>query len=142
LDQGSTNQYDASVNKTVRCFLDRLDRRQSVTGIEKTSERIKTSKGIRKIKEVIHVVPKSLKDSVSIPGKTIDWSHRWEVRGHWRMLPIEGTDTPDLTRVGKNRDGEFLSAGYTWVSDHVRGPETVPLIKKTRIVDSMPSLQM
>jgi hypothetical protein len=63
--------------------------------------------------------------------RPIDWSHRWEVRGHWRR--IEG--------VGKDRAGRYLVPGYTWVGAHVKGPEDTPLVRKTRIVgknDSTP----
>lgn len=56
--------------------------------------------------------------------RNIDWSHRWEVRGHWRKCAT----------IGKDREGKYGVKGFTWVSSHERGPEDAPLIKKTRII--------
>lgn len=54
----------------------------------------------------------------------IDWSHRWEVMGHWRKV-----DT-----IGKDRGGDYCVEGFTWVKEHIRGPEEMPLVKKPRVV--------
>lgn len=57
-------------------------------------------------------------------GEPIDWSHQWEVMGHWRR--VAGT--------GKDRSGRYCVPGYTWVAPHRRGPEDKVFVKKTRIV--------
>lgn len=76
-----------------------------------------------KIKEVIHVLP-SKKYPIHRLSATseIDWSHRWEVRGHWRRI----------TGMGKDRRGNYGVNGFTWVSSHERGPDDKPLVKKVR----------
>ena len=38
----------------------------------------------------------------------------WEVMGHWRKLENESS-------LGKNRNGEYIVEGYTWVIPHVKG---------------------
>lgn len=76
---------------------------------------------------VIYIKPKKLQNE-SITTLNIDWSHRFEVRGHWRVF--EG--------VGKNRDGEYNIEGFTWVKNYVKGPEHLPLVKKTRVVEQNP----
>lgn len=104
--------------------------RQSKLGTEKTQERFKIGTGpnkyVHKIKSIIRVSPKNTNEALAQPvmGKSIDWSHRWEVRGHWRR--IEG--------IGKNRVGDYSVMGFTWVKDHAKGPEDKILIKKTRVV--------
>lgn len=60
-----------------------------------------------------------------VSERTIDWSHRFTVRGHWRVL--EGGK-------GKNRVGERVVDGFTWVSEHEKGPDGAPLIPKLRVV--------
>lgn len=42
----------------------------------------------------------------------VPWSHRWEVRGHWRRL---------------------RSGIRTWVRPHVKGPDDKPLIRKRKV---------
>lgn len=50
----------------------------------------------------------------------------FELRGHWRAH--DG--------LGKDRDGNYCVGGFTWVKNHIRGDENLPLIKKTRIIHS------
>ena len=56
------------------------------------------------------------------------WAIRdqWEVMGHWRIH--DGS--------GKDRNGHRTMKGFTWVVPHVKGPDSVPLIVKTRIIGS------
>lgn len=78
------------------------------------------------INQIVRIVPKNLKEK-TLPltqGAEIDWSHRWEVRGHWRKIEL----------LGKDRSGEYCVNGFTWVKDHIRGPEHLPIVKKTRVV--------
>ena len=111
---------------TTKFYLDRLSKEK--LGLE--SVRVKTTIGGGKdkrphrINEVIHVRPKT--QAVGGSGtREIDWSHRFEVRGHWRAC----------SGIGKDRAGMYCVNNFTWVSEHVRGPEHLPLIKKTRLVD-------
>lgn len=97
---------------------------------ERVNEIVKTRKNgknsFTRIQQVVRVYPKSTKKHSISPayGGRIDYSHRWTVRGHWRTI---GEHT------GKNREGLLLK-GYTWVKNHIKGPENKILIKKTRFL--------
>lgn len=77
------------------------------------------------IRRIVRIVPKAMRKRDVRPitaGGVLDWSHRWEVRGHWRH--VRG--------LGKDRAGDYIVAGYTWVKDFVKGPQDKPLVVKTR----------
>jgi len=87
-------------------------------------------KDFAKISRIIRIIASEKKESANpIFSKVIDWSHRWNVRGHWRRL------APG--KIGKDRSGEYCIAGQTWVSEFEKGPEGAPVIKKTRVVESL-----
>lgn len=79
-----------------------------------------------KIKQIVRVsAGKRRNESIKpIAGGSIDFSHRWEVMGHWRKV----------SGIGKDREGKYSVSGFTWVIPHVKGPEHIPLIAKTRLV--------
>lgn len=88
---------------------------------------------ITEVKDVIYIYRKQPKqknhhhtpESIITP---IDWSHRWEVAGHWRKIKGKG----------KDQNGNEVE-GKTWVRDCVKGPENKPLKKKIRVVrDRLP----
>jgi hypothetical protein len=83
-----------------------------------------------KINGIVHVKSKkSPKDTVVDPEaekRIIDWSHRWEVMGHWRKV----------AGIGKDEMGKYGVKGFTWVRPHTKGPQEKELIKKIRLVDS------
>lgn len=111
----------------VNAFLKRI--RKEAVGMEHVRERIKVGTGKEKrtitIREVIHVSPKKLMQFGPLPtGRIIDWSHRFEVRSHWRQM---------TGKIGRDREGNPIP-DWTWVKDYVKGPEDAPLIKKTRVV--------
>lgn len=77
-----------------------------------------------KINYFIRIKPKySVSKPEPIFAKEIDWSHQWWVRGHWRKF--DG--------IGKDRNGDYNTKGFTWVIPHLKGPETLPVVKKVRI---------
>lgn len=78
------------------------------------------------IRKIVHIRPYKSQATQEYDGLPIDWSHRWKVRGHWRKIHT----------VGKNREGEYGVHGFTWVVDHVKGPEDAPLVEKTYVLDS------
>jgi hypothetical protein len=98
------------------------------TGEEQKNIKFKVGSGkgkfFHKIKRVIYMCDKKESIPSFLESEKINWSHCWEVRGHWRA--IEG--------IGKNRFGEYKVENKTWVIPHVRGDETKPLIKKLRIM--------
>jgi hypothetical protein len=79
------------------------------------------------IRRIIRILPRKLRNSAIAPvsqGGTVDWSHRWEVRGHWRKV----------STIGKDRKGDYCVAGFTWVNPFVKGPEEGELVRKTRLI--------
>jgi hypothetical protein len=110
-----------------RMYLSQFKR--AVLGIETTNEAVKIKTDGQKVhhrlRKIIRVVPKGrASETKAAFGRTINWSHRFEVRGHWRK-----SDT-----LGKDREGNYCVEGYTWVVPHTRGPEELPLVKKVRLV--------
>lgn len=95
----------------------------SVLATKKNHGRVRTKNGLVKIKNVVVVVPKKYKkeEAEAKLGK-LDWSHKWEVRGHWRAC--QG--------VGKDREGVYCVKDFTWVIPHVKGEGE--LVKKTRVI--------
>ena len=97
-------------------------------GVEKVKKYLKIGRGKNKenhkINRIIHIrEKKTSEDKIkSVSGRSIDWSHSWLVRGHWRR--IDG--------IGKNRLGEYVIEGKTFVSPHQKGKGD--LIKKVRMV--------
>lgn len=117
------NEDEYSVVGVLDKFLHIIN--NSKLGVQSVSDRIKIGKNkeIHKIKTVIRVVPKKNFDP-SMYSSKIDWSHRWEVMGHWRK--IDG--------IGKDREGEYKVRGFTWIIPHVRGPEDKKIVKKIRVI--------
>lgn len=76
-----------------------------------------------KINRVVRVMLKTeRKEYERAVGRAVDWTHKWEVMGHWRR--VDG--------VGKDRDGNYTMRGVTWVAPHVKGKGD--LVKKQRVV--------
>jgi hypothetical protein len=119
-----SHPFGAIVNKLLSLI------NTSAMGIETSRQTIKIGRGpekrIHRIHRVIHVAPKSYIKSNPESRRNIDWTHRFEVRGHWRKV-----DT-----IGKDREENYTVNGYTWVKHHTRGPDDLPLIKKLRVVDT------
>lgn len=61
-------------------------------------------------------------DDLSMDQKVREYSHCFEVRGHWRKI----------NGVGLNRHGERTVQGATWIRSHLKGKKE--LIFKSRIV--------
>jgi len=118
---------------TIATFLQPFNR-EFTAGVAKTSDRLKYrnsagDKVLHKIKKVVYILPKKATDEqkseIEKSVSSIEWSHRWQVRGHWRKI----------TGIGKNRAGEYIVQGHTYVTEYEKGPEDVPLVKKTRVLE-------
>lgn len=79
-----------------------------------------------KIKDVIYIGAKNAKTLTTPSGLTIEYSHRFDVRGHWRTLADN--------KLGKDRNGAYNQPGRTWVRPFQKGPEDAPYVKKTRVL--------
>lgn len=115
------------VTTTIFKILNQLNTNGGYT--EKIKERVKVGRGKNRIahtiKTLIHIKSTKSASSSSLLGGRLDFSHRFEVMGHWRA--VKG--------VGKDREGNYCIENWTWVIPHVRGPEELPLIKKTRLFE-------
>lgn len=132
--------YDSAVawksnaeTRTVEYYLDRLSKEKM--GIENVRHVVRLGTGSQKkmhrIRKVIHVTPRKNTEHYD-STRTVDWSHRWEVRGHWVKLEINANGD---SRLGKDRNGDYCVSGWTWRNHHVKGPEHLPLVKKVRVVE-------
>ncbi len=114
--------------KIVEEFIARLEKEEIGVAVARASVKIGTGNEKRhiRVKRVTYVTQKrSLQNPFVVVGQTIDWSHRWTCRGHWRSLP-DG--------LGKDREGMYCVQGWTWVIDHEKGNPNAPLINKVRVV--------
>src|SRR5438067_1326025 len=60
----------------------------------------------RQLNEIVRISPANYaKELTSRFGGRVDWSHQWEVRGHWRKI----------NGIGKDRSGAYTMSGFTWV---------------------------
>lgn len=113
-------------------YLNRMEKEKM--GVESVRTSVKLGEGkskrIHKIRRVIHVQPKKRFFEPSYGGtRSIDWTHRFEVRGHWVSLP---------GKLGKDREGNYCIKDWTWRSNYIKGAEHLPLVKKTRVVETAP----
>jgi hypothetical protein len=76
------------------------------------------------INQIIYINSKN-SNNVQFGQAKVVWSHRFEVRGHWRKI--------DDASIGKNRAGEYNKLGFTWVNEHEKGPKELPLVEKVRV---------
>lgn len=74
------------------------------------------------INKIVFIKPKEHIAHPDSSESSREYSHRWEVRGHWRQIKS----------VGFGPDGEVIS-GKTWVHEHVKGPEEKEIVKKIRV---------
>lgn len=131
--EGDKNFGEDHPFKTIQMWLGLVN--GGLIAIEETDEVILVPRADRpskkkphRISHIVRVMPRKVAKASVLPitqGGRIDWTHRWEVRGHWRR--IEGG-------IGKDREGIYSVGGFTWVKEHARGPEDKLLIKKTRLI--------
>ena len=115
---------DQNFRSIVKYLIDHLN--SSFTSTISSRRMIKTKIGRHKIKHriknIVYVNKRRQKNVVSLEGKPIEWSHKWEVRGHWRVCKT----------IGKDRFGDYRVNGFTWVKPHEKGDGD--LVKKTRLL--------
>jgi len=102
-------------------------------GVEKVKENVsyrsKDSKKKKNIsKDVVFIVAdRGNTPKPALGSRNVEWSHAFEVRGHWRSYP----NKPDF--VGVDRHGDRTQPGRTWVKHHTR-KEDKEFKKKVRVV--------
>lgn len=123
----SDGDFSLIGNNHLKFILDKIN--IGKTGIENINQKVKLGKRMAKsfyhINKIVHVsTRKEYLKTKPIGINEIDWQHRWSVRGHWR----------NVTGLGKDRSGHYCIENHTWVTDHIRGPEDMPFIRKPRIL--------
>jgi hypothetical protein len=63
----------------------------------------------------------------------VDYSHRWEVRGHYKHFPA-GTKLADAAPQKLVKHPTLGQCRRIWCPPHVKGPANKPLVPKVRIV--------
>ncbi len=115
---------------TVAHYLNRLN--QEKLGAESVNCKVRIGDGKtkwdKKIRRIIHVAPKKYLKDPNPQHRKVDWTHRFEVRGHWVSLP---------GRMGKDREGNYCVKDWTWRANYIKGDEKLPLVKKTRVVEPL-----
>lgn len=95
---------------------------------EKTKIKVRVGAGkdrsIRKINQVVRVVLNTERhpERSLTCHRNIEWSHSWEVMGHWRKV----------SGIGKDRHGKYGTKGLTWVVPYIKGKGE--LVKKMRSI--------
>ena len=64
--------------------------------------------------------------SITIGNQSCKLTCRFMVRGHWRKLAASN-------KLGKDRSGQYVTAGFTWVTEHERGDVNSPLKTQVRV---------
>ena len=117
----------------LHCWVHELFRFQAKAqlGEEKLRERLRIGSGkdrkLVKIKKIVHIRPKKKgkhKLTLDEPSNIV-WSHSWESRAHWRILP---------GGIGKGPDWVYDVKGWTWVVASVKGPDKDNPVTKIRVV--------
>lgn len=119
---------ELEANGLIQHYIDRISKEKSGLEIVNVKQKIGTGKQkiFHKIKSVIHITGSPSRYSGSYGSREVDWTHRFEVRGHWRKV----------SGIGKDRQGNYGTEGFTWIESYVKGSEELPLIKKQRIVQN------
>lgn len=128
----------ATLSNVVIKILEELDSRKYIY-VENTEKidvkfRDKATRKLNRVKYtpkmIIYVSDKKTfkKEYPELSGRVISKpQHAFEVMGHWRRLHNENS-------LGKNREGEYLVEGFTWVRPQVRCADRGEVLKKVRVI--------
>ena len=125
--------YSKTIFYITKMYLNALNSKNSVKGISSNRpKRVKRKKAdgykeFLRLRRPIIITDKQNRKSLGSPNDKIDWSYRWEVRGHWRKLI-----SPES--LGKDPNGEYKIKGYTWVKPYDKGPEDKVKLSRKRVV--------
>lgn len=125
-DLGKFNVMKSDVyRRVICCYTESLNSKVLFSEIVNTKIKLRRD-GINNftVNRIVRICDRKVVSSIKPEfSNKIDWSHRWLVRGHWRRC----------SNLGKDRNGDYCINGFTWVIDHEKGPEDVPIIYKTRM---------
>jgi len=113
--------YDPGKNDNERSPLTEVYEELRSTGKEADKKLARTMKRFNMPTEVTIVQYRRVETDKEYSGESsVEWSHRWIVRGHWRWQPyktIDGKD--DVKRI--------------WIAPFMKGPDDKPLILTDKI---------
>ncbi|MDI9941398.1 hypothetical protein SIM91_02125 [Rhodococcus opacus] len=119
---GALDQSSINLNRHARALWTLMQQPLAALGdIEPTGKQSKTARRFRTDpKSTIVVTLRRAQSSRADDdaATTVQYSHRWMVRGHWRKqrFPSLGTNKP------------------IWINEHVKGPDDAPLIVKEKVI--------
>ena len=127
-------------SEIIKKMTDRLNSQSSV-GVESVDIKIHyrgkhNSREKAEIRKIVHIVPKKYRpDYKPVFKKEIEWTHRFWRRGTWVNFYKEDGSI-DMSKLGKNREGEYVEFGRTWRIESIVNSdrEDLPLVSKTRVV--------
>lgn len=146
---------DESIDKNASDIItiNRLSNMISVKriGIEKDCMRTVKTKGIGagyttyKFDRLYHIADKE-EYSYSLGSGDVNFEFSGWWRGHWRAFYCKdsngkhvrdqfGRNIVDYNRQGKDRSGEYVVPGYTWVVEHIKGDASLAEIKTHYVVN-------
>lgn len=112
-----------SQRKVASIFLNLIKGHSGKVSVRKSQKiRLNNKKYRYRINSIVYISQTKKKLKCPLTNKTINWTHKWEVRGHWR----------NCQGLGKNRQGEYAVFNRTWILHHIKGDGE--LIKKTRLI--------
>lgn len=128
-DKKAYSSLEKGIIQMIQEIISQINSKENLIANETCRVKIRVGTGKNKefikIKNIVRIIPKKERDTARpIIGKNLDFTHRFEVRGHWRK--VDG--------IGKDRQGNYNVKGFTWVVPFVKGPEEKPLVKKTRLL--------
>lgn len=119
--------YDYTLNQTNE-ILEKINQQKSGVIAKRIREKFShnSANKLFKCSNVIYISKSDREKTIlGISTNPVQWSHIWSVRGHWRKLESDES-------IGKDRLGERLVKGYTWVNPFLKG-EGQELIKLRKV---------
>ena len=129
VDESGLIAIQAAISQSIKVmlgFISIVSSSEVVYGSSALKIRAKMSGKVVKIKDFIHISTKRyLNSNKSSQDRNIEWSHGFWVCGHWRR-------TKD-NKLGKNRSGQYVVNGKTWIKEHTR-KDDLGIVEKTRVL--------
>lgn len=121
----AATEQQSTLISTIKFFLVNLHSRENNYGaypIKNTKTfRLHEKKVFKRFSSVVVLKPRDIKSSESEVYRGVEWMNSVWIPGHWRRQFKENTRDVDYDFLGKDRGGNRLIRGYTWVVEHIRG---------------------
>lgn len=137
---GRALSWESEIGDLTYYLLSQIEKCKIGEASPRTSINIKLNgiKQTHRISKVIYITPKNKTKEISDKeGHPINWTHRFWRRGHWmHFWTDQNKNELNLKKIGKDRSGEYVEQGRTWVIEAIihKDKEHLPLINKLRVV--------